>query len=298
MEFKIINKEKINITKRAEEINLIEIQVNKAENVDEELAEKFIRDVININFNLDFTNETWKDIKEIIIDKLEKIEIYQKGYLKNDGTVIPLIANYILEKLFNIELLSFSENIVDIEIVPKGFDSIFLDEELSIFLCEYKSSISKLDEENISNLFINGYKSIFCKNSSVISKISEIKNRLEKENKENRKFIERNLNELIQNRRQLENLTDKKNTKFNICCITKSKSQIDINKVITNIDNKFKKDVFCIEDTKRKCKKHESCNKLDKIKVINIIIIKIPDKFTIENFYKQIITKIEEKINE
>ena len=163
MEIKLVKNETLNSINRAKEIHFIEIKVNKLENIDEELAGKFIRDIIGINFNLDFTDETWNDIKEIIVDKLNKITSYPKGFLKNDGTIIPLIANYVIEKIFDIELLSYSEDITDIEIVPKGFDSLFLDKDLSIFLCEYKSSISKLNEEKLAEYFINGYKSIFCK---------------------------------------------------------------------------------------------------------------------------------------
>lgn len=298
MEIKLIQNEKITNTIRAEEIHLIEVNVDKLESVDEELAEKFLRDIIIENFNLDFTNETWNDIKEIIIDKLEKITKYPKGYLKNDGTIIPLIANYVLEKIFEIELLSYSENIDDIEIVPKGFDSLFLDKDFSIFLCEYKSSISKLNEENIANKFIEGYKSIFCKDSSIISKISTIKNRLDSKNRENKNIIKKNLNELIKKRRELENITDKKCGKFNICCITKSKSKIDINKIIENIDLNFLQEKYCLIDKQKLCSKYDSCKKIDKIKVVYIIIIKIPDDFKIEKFYQFIVNKIEEKINE
>ena len=298
MEIKLIQNEKITNTIRAEEIHLIEVNVDKLESVDEELAEKFLRDIIIENFNLDFTNETWNDIKEIIIDKLEKITKYPKGYLKNDGTIIPLIANYVLEKIFEIELLSYSENIDDIEIVPKGFDSLFLDKDFSIFLCEYKSSISKLNEENIANKFIEGYKSIFCKDSSIISKISTIKARLDSKNRKNKDIIKKNLNELIKKRRELERITDKKCAKFNICCITKSKSKIDINKIIENIDLNFLQEKYCLIDKQKLCSKYDSCKKIDKIKVVNIIIIKIPDDFKIEKFYQCIVKKIEEKINE
>lgn len=298
MEIKLIKNEKIINNIRAEEIRLIEVNVDKLESIDEELAEKFLRDIIIENFNLDFTNETWNDIKEIIIDKLEKITKYPKGYLKNDGTIIPLIANYVLEKIFEIELLSYSENIDDIEIVPKGFDSLFLDKDFSIFLCEYKSSISKLNEENIANKFIEGYKSIFCKDSSIISKISTIKARLDSKNRKNKDIIKKNLNELIKKRRELESITDKKCAKFNICCITKSKLKIDTNKIIENININFLQEKYCLIDKQKLCSKYDSCKKIDKIKVVNIIIIKIPDDFKIERFYQCIVKKIEEKINE
>lgn len=270
MRIKLIKNELIDNNERAEQLHYIEINVSKIENIDEELAEKFINDIISLNCRLDFTEETWKDIKEIIYDKYEKTKIYQKGYFKNDGTIIPLIANYVLEKIFNIELLSYSADLRDIEIVPKGFDSLFLDKDLSIFLCEYKPSISKLSEEGIANRFIDGYKSVFCKESSVISKINEIKTRING-NKENKDIIIKNLNQLISNRRQLEELVDKKCTKFNLCSITKSKVKIDTIDMV---------------------------KKINKIKVKNIIIIRIPDNFKLEEFYKNVIELIEGKIHE
>jgi hypothetical protein len=297
MEFKLIKNEVLHNTNRANKIRFIEIEVNKLEEVDEELAEKFIRDIVKFNCRLAFTKETWNDIKEIVYDKYEKAKIYQKGYLKNDGTMIPLIANYILEKILNIELLSYSANIEDIEIVPKGFDAIFLNKDYSIFLCEYKSSISKLNEDGIANLFINGYKSIFCKESSIISKINTIKTRIDNEDEENKNKIVENLNQLVKARRSLENLIQETYVEFNICAITKSNTKVNVDNIVNSINKKFEESTFCIDDKKKKCKKVNDCKKLDKIKVSNIIVIKIPDKFNIETFYENIIKKIEDQIN-
>lgn len=298
MEIKLVKNETLENINRAKKIQFIEIMVNKFGNVDEELADKFIRDIVGINFNLDFTTETWNDIKEIIVDKLNKITSYPKGFLKNDGTIIPLIANYVIEKVFDIELLSYSEDITDIEIVPKGFDSLFLNKDLSIFLCEYKSSINKLNEEKLAENFINGYKSIFCKDSSIVSKISTIKSRLEKEKEGIREKIKNNLNLLIKNRRILENLVDSEEIKFNICCITKSNMKINISKLITQIQNQFERNSFCCKEKNEHCKKYDKCNKFDKIKVINLIVVRIPDDFDIQCFYENIIKKIEDKIGE
>ena len=298
MDIKVVKNEKLKSTNRAKEMHFIEIKVNKLENVDENLADKFIRDIVGINFNLDFTNETWNDIKEIIVDKLNKITSFPKGFLKNDGTIIPLIANYVIEEVFGIELLSYSEDLTDIEIVPKGFDSLFLNKDLSIFLCEYKSSISKLNEEKIAEYFINGYKSIFCKDSSVISKISTIKSRLAKEQKDNREIIKNNLNLLVKNRRTLENIVDSDFTKFNICCITKSSVKIDTIKIINKMHDLFIENIFCLNEKKKYCKKYKECDKIKKLKVINLIVIRIPDDFDIKSFYQNIIKKIEGKISE
>lgn len=297
MEIKLIKNEIIKKSKRSEKIKFVEISVSKIEEVDIELAEKFIKDIVNFNCRLDFTKETWKDVKEIIVDKYEKAQKYKMGYLKNDGTIIPLIANYILEKIMDIELLSYSEDLTDIEIVPKGFDSIFIDKNYNVFLCEYKSSISKLNEEGISNLFINGYKSLFCKDSSVISKINTIKNRIRKETKENKEKLINNLDLLIKNRRQLECI-NKDKIKFNVCSITKSKNKVDTNSVINKIDTKFDHNIFCLDERKNKCRRYDDCDKIDKIKVSNIIIIRIPDYFSIEEFYKNVIKILEEKVNE
>lgn len=298
MEIKLVKNEMLNITDRAKEIHFIEIKLSKLGNIDEELAEKFIRDIIEFNFNLDFTDETWNDIKEIIADKLNRIILYPRGFLKNDGTIIPLIANYVIEKIFSIELLSYSEDITDIEIVPKGFDSLFLDKDLSIFLCEYKSSINKLNEEKLTGYFINGYKSIFCKDSSIVSKISTIKSRLEREQKDNKEIIRNNLNVLIKNRRTLENLVDSECTKFNICTITKSNLKMDTSKILTQIKTQFVKNKFCVEEKGKYCRKYNECGKVEKIKVVNLIVIKIPDDFDIKCFYESIIKKIEDKIGE
>lgn len=188
MKINLINKETIKKSNRADEVHFYEIEVKDINDTDKEFAEKFVRDIIDFNFRLEFTHETWDDIKMIIEDKLYKIVEFPMGFLKNDGTVMPLLANYILEKIFKVKLLSYSENLEELELVPKGFDSISFDENYNLFLCEYKSSITKekLNEEKVSNLFVEGYKSIFCTNSNVISKISTIKSRLSRTEK-NRK---------------------------------------------------------------------------------------------------------------
>ena len=72
MEIKLIKNEIIKNSKRSEKIKFVEISVSKIEEVDIELAEKFIKDIVNFNCRLDFTKETWKDVKEIIVDKYEK----------------------------------------------------------------------------------------------------------------------------------------------------------------------------------------------------------------------------------
>ena len=76
MRIRLIKNELIDNNERAEQLHYIEINVSKIENIDEELAEKFINDIISLNCRLDFTEETWKDIKEIIYDKYENHRVF------------------------------------------------------------------------------------------------------------------------------------------------------------------------------------------------------------------------------
>lgn len=301
MKINLINKETINNSYRADEVHFYEIEVKDINDIDKEFAEKFIRDIIDFNFRLEFTQETWEDIKMIIEDKLYKIVEFPMGFLKNDGTVMPLLANYILENIFKVKLLSYSEDLTELELVPKGFDSISFDENYNLFLCEYKSSITKdrLNEDKVSNLFIEGYKSIFCKNSDVISKISTIKSRLSKVDEEGKDKIICKLKQLQINRKKLETLIEKEGKiKFNICCMSKNSKKLNLNTIMNKIDEKFEPKKYCKESTNKYCRKFETCNKINKISVTNIIIIKIPDQFDMKSFYDNVLKIVEEKLNE
>lgn len=294
MEIKVIENEKIDYSKRADEIHFIDVKVNKVNDVDKEFAEKFVRDILSYNFTLEFTTDTWEYIKELFIDKLEKMK-KPNGFNSNDGTILPLFANYILEKIFNVELLSYSENLDDIQSAPNGFDAIFLDSDLSIFLCEYKTTIQTINEEKISNKVIEGYRSVFCTESFVISKIHSISSKIK--DRANKDIIRNNLKKLIMNRRELEKLCGTKDTKFNICCVTKSNKELDLKKIVENVDNKFIQDKYCRNSNSKMCSKIGNCNKIDKIKVINIVIIRIPENLNFKNFYLNVVKKIEDLID-
>ena len=67
--------------------------------------------------------------------------------------------------------------------------------------------------------------------------------------------------------------------------------------MVKKINKKFEKEIFCIEENRKICHKYDSCEKINKIKVKNIIIIRIPDNFKLEEFYKNVIELIEGKIH-
>ena len=85
--------------------------------------------------------------------------------------------------------------------------------------------------------------------------------------------------------------------KFNICCMSKNSKKLNLNTIIDKIDEKFDTQKYCKENQKKYCKKFETCNKINKISVTNIIIIKIPDQFDMKSFYDNVLKIVEEKIN-
>ena len=296
MEYREVYKESVDnkiANDRAKQINFIEIEIQN-DSVNEQLAEMFIKEIISYNLKIDLDKESWKDIKEIIADKIELIDNVRSGFYKNDGTIIPLIANYILSRYFNIELLSYLQDLEELEGAPNGFDAIFLAKNTEIFLCEYKSSISQLDENKLAKVTIEGYKSIFCKKSKVIARIGLTRERIKYKKKIEKKKIVENLSLIRKNRRDLTKLTqNKKDILFNICCVTKYSDMINYDKLYNEINNAFIKEKFCKKDASNDCSYIKTCDKHERIKVINIINIKLPQKFDIKNFYNKIIEYIE-----
>ena len=89
MDIKLVKNEKLNSTNRAREIHFIEIKVSKLENIDDVLAEKFIRDIVGVNFNLDFTDEMYEKIKitEKELEELKEKNIWYADVINKDDFV-------------------------------------------------------------------------------------------------------------------------------------------------------------------------------------------------------------------
>lgn len=284
------NKQITTTGSKLENIAVFEIVVENNEEFNFEIAKKLFKEQIFDYCNFTWTVDDWEGLISIIEDKIAKYNNSTSGFDKNDGIILPLISYDIIEKYYNTEILYLMQNMSELESNQSGFDSIFLSNvDSSIFMCEYKSSILDLDEKQISYRFINALQSIFCTDSRHNGKLTIVKKRARTFN--NSKKIIENLNEITMNRKHLEKMLNKNDeVTFNSCLISPWKKDYNIDIVCEEITKNVAKDKYCIN-----CKTANDCNKYEKIKVINFIILKLEKEFSLLEFYKNILTIAKEK---
>ena len=291
MNYVIKENKKIDIKNtKFENISVYEILVKNNENFNLEIAEKIFEEQIFEYCNFTWTVDDWDGLISIIEDKIIKYNNSNSGFDKNDGIILPLVSYELIEKCYNTEILYLLQNISELESNQPGFDSIFLsNDNNSIFMCEYKSSISNLDEKQISDRFIDALQSIFCTDSRHNAKLVSVKKKARLYR--NSEKIINNLNMIQVNRKQLENLLDKSNiVTFNSCLISPWKANYKIDTICDEIIKNLVKAKYC-----GNCKKLLSCNKFEKLKIINFVILKLENEFSLLHFYKDILDIAKER---
>lgn len=273
-----------------ENISVYEIIVENNVDFNLEIAKRIFEEQIFEYCNFTWTVDDWDGLISIIEDKILKYNNSTNGFDKNDGIILPLISYELIEKYYNTEILYLMQNLSELESNQPGFDSIFLNnDDNSIFMCEYKSSISNLDEKQISNKFIEALQSIFCTDSRHNAKLVSVKKKA-RMYKNSEKIID-NLNMIQVNRKQLENMLDKSDVvTFNSCLISPWKASYNIDIICDEIIKNVIKEKYC-----GNCKKIGSCNKFEKLKIINFVIIKLENEFSLLQFYKDILVIAKEK---
>lgn len=291
MNYVIKENKKIDIKNtKFENISVYEILVKNNENFNLEIAEKIFEEQIFEYCNFTWTVDDWDGLISIIEDKIIKYNNSNSGFDKNDGIILPLVSYELIEKYYNTEILYLLQNISELESNQPGFDSIFLsNDNNSIFMCEYKSSISNLDEKQISDRFIDALQSIFCTDSRQNAKLVSVKKKARLYR--NSEKIINNLNMIQVNRKQLENLLDKSDiVTFNSCLISPWKANYKIDTICDEIIKNLVKAKYC-----GNCKKLLSCNKFEKLKIINFVILKLENEFSLLHFYKDILDIAKER---
>lgn len=273
-----------------ENVSVYEILIENNDNFNLEIAKKIFEEQIFEYCNFKWTVDDWDGLISIIEDKITKYNNSNSGFDKNDGIILPLVSYELIEKYYNTEILYLMQNISELESNQAGFDSIFLsNDNNSIFMCEYKSSISNLDEKQISDRFIDALQSIFCTDSRHNAKLVSVKKKA-RSYKNSEKIIN-NLNMIQVNRKQLENLLDKSNiVTFNSCLISPWKIDYKIDTICDEIIKNLVKEKYC-----GNCKKLVSCNKFEKLKIINFVILKLQNEFSLLQFYKDILVIAKER---
>lgn len=291
MNYVVKESKKLNIKNtKFENISVYEIIVENNVDFNLEIAKKIFEEQIFEYCNFTWTIDEWDGLISIIEDKISKYNNSNSGFDKNDGIILPLVSYELIEKYYNMEILYLMQNLSELESNQPGFDSIFLNNDNnSIFMCEYKSSISNLDEKQISDRFIEALQSIFCTDSRHNAKLVSVKKKA-RMYKNSEKIIN-NLNMIQVNRKQLENMLGKRDVvTFNSCLISPWKANYNIEVISDEIVKNLIKEKYCIN-----CKKMDSCNKFEKLKIINFVILKLENEFSLLQFYRDILVIAKEK---
>lgn len=274
-----------------DKVFVFEFHIENDEQFNDLISRKLIEDQIVSYCNFQWGKEEWQNFKDIIDDKIFRYA-EPGGFNKNDGIILPLITYELIEDYYKLELLYLFENCGDLESNTPGFDSVFLDGN-SIFMCEYKSSLSKSTDIMIANKFKEGIKSIFCNNLKNITKISLCKkNALDKNKSE---IILQNLNLINKNRLDLIDMVGKTDTiTFNICFISPLNDLNSDENLKRELISRLKdSDIFCGNCSKR----NKGCLKYTKIKVINFIVVKLNNEFSMLDLYKSMNKYIDERLD-
>lgn len=274
-----------------DKVFMFEFYIENDEEFNDAISRKLIDEQIVSYCKFEWGKDEWQNLKDIIDDKIFRYS-EPGGFNKNDGIILPLITYELLEDYYKLELLYLFENCGDLESNTPGFDSVFLDGN-SVFMCEYKSSLSKANDAMLANKFRDGIKSIFCNNLKNITKISLCKKNAIDKNKS--EIILKNLNLINKQRLNLIDMVGKTDTiTFNICFISPLNNSSDDKNLEKELINKLKdKDIFCEGCSK----KVNGCLKYNKIKIINFIVVKLNNEFSILDLYNSMNKYIDERLD-
>ena len=234
-------------------------------------------------------------LKTNLEDKMRKLKNSLKnpkeGYKKNDGIFMNFLSYEALKEFHDVLPLYLLQR-SDIENPKFGVDSVFYKED-RIWVFEFKTSTSILNENATAKKVYEGVESLFCKGDVKTASLYDCKTNIRK-NDLNPKLLEVT-DELIVNRSDTEKLLGNPGLVFNVCIVSPSNafSQEDIKKYIKKeyLDCKN-----CIANGSN-CKQF-ACPRFEKIKIFNAFHVQLPTDFSLEKLYDKIIEKMEVKKNE
>lgn len=262
--------------------------------IHELLADELIENNKILSYMKENDQDSLSFLRTNLEDKLRMLKNSSKtpkeGYKKNDGIYMNFLS-YEALKVFHGVLPLYLLQRSDIENPKFGIDSVFYKDE-HIWVFEFKTSTSTLNENATAKKVYEGVKSLFCKGDIKIASLYDCRTNI-RNNDLNPKLLEIT-NELIDNRGDIEKLMGNPGLVFNVCIVSPSNtfSQKDIIKYIK------KEYLDCKNCTEcgLNCKQF-NCPRFEKIKIFNAFHVQLPMNFSLEHLYDKIIERIKEKEN-
>lgn len=223
--------------------------------------------------------------KRYLVKILEqKLENLSKATFSNDGIFMSLISYKFIQEFFNAKLL-YHLSYNDIEKPKFGMDSVFFTSN-DIIIVEYKTSISNLSAASLSDVLVEGVKSLFMKESYDLATIEYCNDFLDELIAEGAR-LKSILDFYEKNRNDIAKLLSNKNLRFHVCIVS------PLN-VFTESDLIFyiKQKYLDCHNCKEGCK-GEKCYRYKDIKINSAIHLQLSGDFSLPILYSELKSKLE-----
>ena len=257
--------------------------------IHELLADELIKSNKILSYMRDNDQDTLDFLKINLEDKLKTLKASvatkKSGYDKNDGVYMNFLSYEALKEFHDVLPLYLLQR-SDVEKPKFGVDSVFYKDD-NLWIFEFKTSTSQLNESDTAKKIYLGVESLFCKGDIKTASLYDCRTNI-RDNKLNPKLLEVT-QEFINQRNNTAKLLDNPNLIFNVCIVSPSNvfTEDDIRKYIK------KEYLDCKNCTVvgGSCKNY-SCPRFEKIKIFNAIHVQLPTDFSLEKLYDKLIEKI------
>ncbi len=202
---------------------------------------------------------------------------------KNDGIYMNFLAYEAIEELYDILPLYLLQR-SDVEKSKFGVDSVFYSGK-DIWIFEFKSSISSLNEQAVAKKIYKGVESLFCMGEIGTASLYDCQTIVENNGLDTR--LNDVLQRFIDNSEFPEKLIDDEDMKFNICIVSPS-GAFSETQIKDYINNEY---LSCDNCSDPPCKKF-GCPKFEKIKILNVFHLQLPTIFSLETLYNKLLAKL------
>ncbi len=254
--------------------------------VHELLADELIKDNKILSYMKENDSVSLSFLKSNLKRKLNNLKtaaLTKSNFNKNDGIYMNFLAYEALKDLYDILPLYLLQR-SDVEKPKFGFDSVFYRDK-NVWIFEFKTSISNLNEQGVADKVYEGVESLFCKSGMGTASIYDCQTTV------NDKGLNSELNDVLQrlidNIEFPEKLMDDDDLKFNVCIVSPSGvfSETQIKRYVNE------KYLSCGGCSKNPCTRFK-CPKFEEIKILNVFHLQLPEAFSLETLYDKLLLKM------
>lgn len=258
------------------------------------LANELIRNNKILSYLKENDLDSLNFLKTNLEDKLKTLKnsasTKKQGYNKNDGVYMNLLSYEALREFHNVLPLYLLQR-SDIEKAKFGVDSVFYKDD-NLWIFEFKTSTSQLNENKTAKKIYQGVESLFCKGDFKTASLYDCNTNI-RNNKLNPKLLEVT-QQFIENRSNTEYILNNPHIVFNVCIVSPS-GLFNDDEIKKHIKSEYLECLDCKSDGKS-CK-HFRCPRFSEIKIFNAFHVQLPTEFSLEKLYDKLIEKLKGNTN-